>query len=215
MPGATLFSLAPQALGAGNVRVTLTYRTETGGVALGKPNISTGSRVQSEETWTDRQKKNITVSWTPPGKALEVQHGSVHVMRPHRTWVMTRLETADPGPKSAQYCGAVNTEGGFAPGGADQAEGTWLCTTLDGRSSDGGRTYLVTYEFEEKKKGWDPKAVFIDPTTGRPPDPETWSADTVKVVLEYAQENFNDLCLTDADPLASMIDWGALAGGGQ
>ena len=58
--------------------------------------------------------------------------------------------------------------------------GCWLCMGINANTNDSGLTYDVAYTFayrpryyapdlEEWFGGWIPKAVFIDPSTGRPP----------------------------------------------
>jgi len=38
--------------------------------------------------------------------------------------------------------------------------------------------------------------VYIDPNSGKPPDPDTWDAETMKIIMPYEYVDFDGLNLT-------------------
>ena len=146
-----------------------------------------------KEGWTDRQ--GGTVSKLVPGVSMTITH----------------REYASPGDKAREWVGKVNAAGWSVDPNAPAR--AWLCASITGRSSDSGKTYDVTYQFQYKKgrdtpdafmlgtcPGWDETYMYICPDTGKPPD---FSDDAIndgavvsealKMVQLYAEANFNNL----------------------
>jgi len=99
------------------------------------------------------------------------------------------------------YVGKVNAYGwGFD---MTALVGDWLCVEINGRKT-GFSYYRVTYTFIRRPQfvrnavtyaGWCETLVYIDSNTGKPPDPDTWGADTLKIILPYETANFDALGL--------------------
>lgn len=106
----------------------------------------------------------------PPVRAPD-QAGEVEYHLPNHVVVFRRREPDSPGAtgrdgnfnKSKHYVGSINRDKVFG----DQKH-MWMCTRLDGRSDDGGQSYMVTYEFQRNEDSWNPVLVYRDPKTGAP-----------------------------------------------
>lgn len=97
------------------------------------------------------------------GEDAPTQIARVTKLIPQVTVRYSRLEEASPGDKARLYVGKINETEVFS-----SSVGTWMCTAIQGRSNDGGATYEVTYDFQYNADGWQPRVVYIDPSTGRP-----------------------------------------------
>ncbi len=118
------------------------------------------------------------------------QGGFVSKFVPNTTISITRREFVSPGTKARNYVGKVNSSGWGLDSGA-QAR-TWLCTGITGRSIDGGETYEVNYQFQYRAETWDETLVYIDPTTGRPPNGVS-DEDGINSYIIYQTTNFNNI----------------------
>lgn len=91
--------------------------------------------------------------------------------------------------------GTVN-EGPFLEDSVEEGSDKllWLCTGISAESNDGGEFFDMTFEFQQKKQGWDATVIFIDPTTDRPvKDPDEGKlgeASLVKNVIMYRSTDF-------------------------
>ena len=54
---------------------------------------------------------------------------------------------------------------------------SWMCTRIDGVSSDGGETYRVTFEFQYNSRLWMFTGEWIDPDTGLPVPKNKYNTD--------------------------------------
>ena len=103
-------------------------------------------------------------------RLLEVtQVGTVQAWEPQTTVRLRRRERRSPGDKSKAFVGRLNYSPIFGDG-----KRTWLCTELSGTSSDGGRTYAVTYGFQRLGDTADPTIVYHDPETNGPVYAPKW-----------------------------------------
>ena len=99
-----------------------------------------------------------------PGRT-ETHPVKLNVQSSHSIRRYTRLETNDPAEKQKQVIDTVNRAGIW---GADSR--FWLCTRLDGETSDNGQTWTVDYEFQFNPQRWDTSVLFKDRTTGLVPE---------------------------------------------
>ncbi len=142
------------------------------------PIISIGSTVQEDVVNLDVNGKQMLLFHTKVKKIINAfllveekpekmptQPGEVSMQFPQMTVSFQRREGESPFLKNEKHNGTINSRGFFQLGIHE-----WLCTGIDGESSDGGRTFLVTYKFQRAQKGntWDPMLVYIDPETDAP-----------------------------------------------
>lgn len=149
--------------------------------------IQIGSSVSAGKTQKDNTGTQIVVTLT--GQPDQV--GDVDIQIPETVISFERREAASPLTKSSTYGGRVNSTSvtGFAAR-------TLLCLGIDGNSSDGGITWVVTYRFQYKVETWDAGIVYIDPETDRPHNDVVIATNTGYVVTEiYPTADFNDLAL--------------------
>ena len=78
---------------------------------------------------------------------------------------LTRSEDVNPGLLSLKYVGKLNDRD-FAIQDDKEA---WLCNRISGRRPLNTDQWINTYEFQSVEDGWHRIAVYIDPTTGKPP----------------------------------------------
>jgi hypothetical protein len=107
---------------------------------------------------------------------------------------VTRQEAGSPEAKARRFVGTINNAPlGVSGSGRDKdLKNTWLCTRIDGTSSDGGQTYSVTYEFHHRIATWSFKAEWIDPKTKQPQrDPKRITGDEVKFYRVYDEDDFS------------------------
>lgn len=98
---------------------------------------------------------------------------------PQRTVIFRIRETFSPEDLAATYVGTVNEL--LWRGGPTRS---WLCTGIDGTTSDGGIHWDNVYSFQYKRDLWQAVIVFIDPNTGKPPaDIIDGPTDTIGVPL--------------------------------
>jgi len=138
--------------------------------------IEIGGTLSQGETSKDVYGNRIEVGYKYPADyqlntALQGQShwqgGTCTVLLPQHSIIKSRREFYNPSSIAKEYLGAVNS----GPWSLDMtaAARTWLCTGIVGRSSDGERTYSVTYSFQYNADTWDLVARFLDPNTGKPP----------------------------------------------
>ena len=99
----------------------------------------------------------------PPGpNDIVKQFAVVEVQVPMTIVRYRRRETTSPGDKSKFYVGKINATPVFNDG-----VGMWLCTELDGASTDGGASYNVSYGFQRNPDTWAAAPVFDFDKAGR------------------------------------------------
>lgn len=176
------------------VRVHLVYRD----IIFNPAQIEVGASLAQVETNLDKDGNKITLSYTYPvgykldaNKAGETitQGGFYTKLVPEATARYRRTELGSPLVKATQYVGRVNS-GTFL----GLSAGYWLCTSIVGRSDDGGYSFDVNYEFQVRQDGWAQKLVYINPDTGLPPEDivDEVGAKTIDV---YEDIDFDDLDL--------------------
>lgn len=164
--------------------------------------IEVGGTLSQVQTNKDRLDVEMYVDYTYPAiyphdpdlqsVAAPTQGGLVNKFIPEHTIVKTRLEYANPSPIAIDFVGTVNMAGWNLALSA--AEGTWLCTSIVGRSNDGGNSWIVTYSFQHRVDTWATDIFWIDPHDGHPP--ADLIAGTGKKTYElYNIMNFNLLNL--------------------
>lgn len=108
-------------------------------------------------------------------------------MAPQDTWSKTKKESYSTLKSQVDtYVGKVNstTWRGYA-------EKEWLCTAIRGRSSDGGYSYEVAYEFLRRRDTWDEEVVFVQ-DNGKTPNPLV-PGESYEVYELYSEADFNNL----------------------
>lgn len=150
------------------------------------PTLSGGTGLETLESAYDRNGAQITTTHNGI-----TQGGTISVPNAQSSFRFTRTQqTGQPGVISKTYVNRVNSTAWM--GGNP---GEWLCTNIafdlvdDSTTPD---TYQLTYEFQFKEGGWQPKIVYIDPDTGQPP-PNLQIGTGVKVVDWFFEINFHNL----------------------
>jgi len=160
--------------------------------------VRIGSTVQSTTTQKDRFRTPISVTHTFPvthedaefaGRKI-TQGVDVDVSVPQLVVSETRRENVTPIFKARLFVGTVNARTLW--GGAAR---TYLCTRIDGQTSDNGLTYEVAYEFQYNPQTWDATVVFRDPVTQRPVDKPV-DGEGIKTVTIYEERDFGQLDLS-------------------
>jgi len=165
---------------AQSVRVEIAYtwdqpdisRNDTGAAGTAAPDdpgvIEVGAATQRKKTYVDVKGNQLLVGHTFTDAVngvghKEIQAASVDVEVPQHILRQSRKEKASPHKKARRYVGTINQ----APiWGYDQA--TLLCTRLSGVSSDNGKTFDVTYEFQYNADSWNADVLFIEKKSGKP-----------------------------------------------
>jgi len=197
VPAAILRELRPRPIDSETVEVTLVYRSN-GFVSFPKnaAQITVGASVQQVSTNRDKNNADLSVShtWTTaekdkhgvsPTTSPDTQGGEITVFKPQTTFDYAIRQNYAPDAFSLSYVGKVNSstwKGGSA--------GTWLCTSINGRSSDNGSTYDVTYSFQYQAAGWNPFYFYRMPD-GRPP--AVTDANSLKQVSYYETADFTGM----------------------
>ncbi len=130
---------------------------------------------------------------TIPGRT-ESNPVKLNVQRSHPIRRYTRLETKDPAEKQKEIIDTVNRAGIW---GSDP--GFWLCTRLDGETSDNGQSWTVDYEFQFNSQKWRTRVLFKDRTTGLVPEDAK-----PKLFATYLETDFRTLNL-DARLIGDVI----------
>lgn len=139
----------------------------------------------------------ITVSHTYPDDDLNypgqtlTQGGSINVMETEGSLRATGIMACDhPIYVAGAWHKHLNLH--FWGGGGT---GTWMCTNVSYVPHDTGATppkYRFTFEFSFNSDGWQPKVVFTDSTTGKPP-PDLVAGVGYKEFFYYKYINFHSL----------------------
>jgi len=195
-----------KAWGTADAEILITYRSPDLTVPRtgNQGQIEIGTTLTASQTDFDAenqalpvgQRQAIEVSYTPPaaGAVTRTAPARAAMLAPRSTLVIERTESAQPGAASRSYVGVTNSQ---PWNGADA--NTYLCTSITGRSSDGGITYVVTYTFE-----YDPVSNFRsvvfweDPITRTRPvlsAQDIADGNGIAWVTVYGSADFNELGL--------------------
>lgn len=203
IPGVICFrrQATPQADSKAIFNVQLLYRTPEPAILPPDPSapgvVEVGASLSEQTTQRDADGNPITVSYTFPSTYADkqlagqtfTQGGDVRIQLPITVLRETRRETQDPRVKSREFMQRVNKFPVFSG-----AARTYLCSRINGRTTDGGKSYEVGYEFLYNPLGWDATVVFRDPKTNLPIAAPT--ADAVKSVRIYSEIDFSRLRLS-------------------
>lgn len=189
IPHLVVGSLVAKHDGPNSAKIIITYHNPAG--TSDKPKVSIGTALRQLTTETDLAGNRITVAYANAGMDDDTltQGARVAVLRPQTELTFTRLENTHPVKTAQIYAGTVNRSSIF-----QGDPGTWLCTSIDGQSEDGGTTFLVTYLFQHNIDGWQPTVSYNDPKTNRPPA-DLLPGIGIKQVTLYKQEEFRNLGL--------------------
>jgi hypothetical protein len=169
--------------------ITIAYHNPAGNGD--QPKIAIGTALRQQLTETDLAGNRITVAYSATGDDLDMVTQGVRVaaLRPQTELSFTRLQATHPAKSARIYAGTINRTAIF-----EGEPGTWLCTSIDGKSEDGGTNFLVTYQFQYNADGWQPAVSYTDPKTNRPPA-DLVAGVGIKQVSIYRQEEFKNLGL--------------------
>ena len=183
------YTVTPEDSSNGIFKVVVTYKPQTGDNAPPSDNnlgqISLGTSVQSQTTNKDVNGVDMVLTYK-----TQTQIAEVEVQMPMTVAKFTRREYSHPLQKSFDFVGKTNSQAWQGYG-----RGYWLCTGINGETSDGGSTYSVTYEFQANRAGWNPTVYYIDPETNAPPEDVLSNPTAFKIVTQYLEANFNTLKL--------------------
>lgn len=176
--------------GPDTATITINYHNPSGS-SSDKPQVKVGSALRSQTTETDLAGNRITVAYSASGndKDLTTQGSRVSVLRSQTELSFARVESIHPALRAKKYAGTINRTTIF-----EGVPGTWLCTSISGKSDDGGLTFLTTYLFQYNESGWQPIISYTDPKTNRPPA-DLVAGIGIKVVTLYREEDFKNLGL--------------------
>lgn len=201
-PAMFLSQIQPEGLANDTIKLTCSYNKSI----WKKPPqfeddaIEVGASIASVETNKDKNNVEMFLKYTYPvgyqrsphddpltaEKIIEVGHLTNKPVA-DLTWSKNKIENSSPESKAENYVSKVNSSSwrGYPVK-------TWLCTRIYGRSTDGGETYNVTYDFQYRPDNWDHTAIFIK-DDGKPPK-ET-DGDSKKTYSLLKEANFNNLNL--------------------
>lgn len=154
--------------------------------------VEVGSSVTQADTNKDHTGTLLTATYTPTGGGPTVTSSpTLPKYIPQTTVTYSRTESSGPLTKSKNYVGKMNS-GAWAGGAAK----TWLCTGIVGRSSDGGRTWRVTYTFEYKSDTWDGEWFYFAEDGHVPSDVNISTGNGYLLAQIYQTANFGSLNVT-------------------
>lgn len=182
-----------------------------------KPNPYTGDEYEMSadavpvESNTDIDGNDIWVEYTYPADypdekyagLTDVQGVMYNRLVPDKVFtVRKRMLITGSGLLSLidNYQNHVNSTGWTIDSSAPA--GSWLCTEIKGRNDRVNGGYLVSITFRKRQSfvrdnvtypGWTDTWIYIDPGTGKPPPPDTWGENTIKMKMNYPEANFNTL----------------------
>lgn len=166
---------------AAEVDLTYEHLSESAYQELGNPNtnalvFSGEASLSAKKSQTDKDGAAVVLTYTyhaddnKTGHSGEVakQGAEFDVQIPTRTRTLRGLmEHYDPEVVLGGIVGLVND-----PEWADGTAGTWLCTKGSYRLHDANAStpvWLFEFSFEYDPDGWQPKVVFQDPDSKKPP----------------------------------------------
>ncbi len=128
----------------------------------------------------------------PPDEQIKVMLISVGRAHPIRTY--TRRENFDPSDLADTYVDTVNANAIFG-----QPPKEWRCTSILGRSNDGGQTFETTYSFERKKNPfnppWEETISWTDAATSTVPDDAFDFPESIRQYEVYEARDWSELNL--------------------
>ena len=205
LPGCRLSSIDPAHESPSVVRCSLSYEPGPQAEGLTPPGaggppytVEIGAALQQVQTERDRDANLMVVTYTNEGGDQYSRALVFPVMTPQVTMTVRRTEAASPGNKAAQYVGKLNAAGwSFEP---NSVEGVWMCTGISGSSPDAGKTWNVSYDFQQAPwtETWAVTGIYTDPVTGEMPADVDAAVNKNKAVKDfniYDIANFNDLGL--------------------
>lgn len=198
-PDSKIVAFRPRAVSSDQVQVGIVYRKARFSLPLNQSLIEVGASLSEDETTKDADGNPFSVEYTYPANYPGDKAGqtwgdvgdAVQKLVPSMTIVVTRREAASPGDTAKQFVGKVN-DGPWSLDSTANAR-QWLCTSITGRSEDGGLTYTVVYQFE-RRETWDLGIYFINPDTGKPPA-DLVDGVGIKQVQLYTEADFDLLGL--------------------
>lgn len=120
-----------------------------GAYGIPQPSLEVGTTLSQIEANLDAHGAKVKVSYTGTKRVVGVdqddQLATFPKQVPQTSLSYKRHELGSPISKSRTYVGRVNAAGWNVDPG--NAAGVWLCTGITGTSTDGNRTYDVTYTF--------------------------------------------------------------------
>lgn len=204
-PSVLCLGASVKAWGNADAEIVINYRTPDSST----PGSGNAGQIEIGTTLTQSQtnfdaanlalppdsRQPIQVSYTPPGSSVtRTVPGRAAVLVPRSTLVIERTETSQPGVVSRSYVGKTNSTTWLG-----EAAGSFLCTSITGRSNDGGATYVVTYTFDfDPVDSFQSVVFWEDPMTRARPalSPSDMSAGNgVTWVTVYGSADFNALGL--------------------
>ena len=164
------------------------------------PQLTVGSTVQSTKTNFDAFGETMFTEYNEvdvDDDGLETrrivatkQKAEVEVQVPQTVIRLSRKENQPPFEKSKTFVGTINATT-FA---GDPAH-YWLCTRIEGTSSDGGKTYQVEYEFQRNTDTWNAVVTFRDENNDIPTDILNFEGTAIKEYQVYPEIDFGSLRL--------------------
>ena len=175
--------------------VTLVYRSNP----RQELKIESGATLSQITTSFDKDNNAVVLSYTYPASwppndkfqnELITQSAEIDKLVPERTVTFRLREDIDPASIAETYVGKVNLYGWR---GGDNGE--WMCTGITGVSDNSGVFFDNAYSFQHRVGGFNPKMVFHDSSTGKPPPDVDASAqpNAIKTPEMYDEVDFNIL----------------------
>lgn len=198
IPNIRCSQVAATALSPTQANVVASYKVFQPGkddppAEISQPQIEVGAVVNEKETNKDIDGEDIVTSHRynegQPNEKLVVQAGLVKLQVPSLYLRYSRRELLPPDDLASLYVGLVNSTSwrGNPPR-------SWLCARIEGRSTNGGQSYEVSYEFQHNQDLWEARVVFIDPDT-KEPFANSQPGIEIGLYQVYQEADFNDLNL--------------------
>lgn len=204
-----LREIEPRIIDSDNVSLFLTYEPNP----YNHIEYEVGADAVSVESNTDVNGEDLWVEYTYPSNypdekyaGLTDRQGIIYSrLVPDKTFTVRRrmmITRADLMEMIDEYQNHVNASGWSMDMSAPA--GSWLCTEIRGRNDPIGGYYAVSFTFKKRQPfkrgntvypGWADTFIYIDPNTGKPPPPEEWGENTIKVIMNYPEADFDELDL--------------------
>lgn len=112
--------------------------------------LTGGSTLQAVPTQIDALGNDITVKYTYADGNVDEQFGEVETQIPMRTRHYERVELTEPLAALRDFMGRINSVAIW-----DLETHCWLCSGISYSQQDGGKTWLVSYDFQGNEEGFD------------------------------------------------------------
>jgi len=174
-----LDEISPLSVAPKVVKLRLSYRQRPGVDDESRVLISMSTATRDVETNLDRDGNMMNVTYTEGATQTTYHQGViVSVQRSSRVLVITRTGSIFPMMDADDYADHVNSRPWDVVIGSKAGE--WLCRQINSESDNNGISYEEQFLFERgiavlNKEGkvtgysWGAEAIYIDPSTGRPP----------------------------------------------